>query len=95
VAPSAALRAMHAILPEQVFEHTGCPRCRQTGYSGRVAVAEIIEFDEELRSLVEHGALPTEIERAVRAKGVASLQDAGLALVAAGVTDMAEIERAI
>lgn len=78
-----------------VFVHVGCQHCRGTGYIGRQAVAEIVEFDPELRAMVEHGALPTEIEAAVRARGTLSLRDAALALVAEGTTDLAEVERAV
>lgn len=78
-----------------VFGHVGCQHCRGTGYIGRQAVAEIVEFDPELRGMVEHGALPTEIEAAVRARGTLSLRDAALALVAEGTTDLAEVERAV
>ena len=93
--PSAAARQRHGELPEQVFEHVGCERCNRTGYLGRSAIAEIIEFDGELRSMIERGAMPTEIETRARQLGVKSLLDAGRALVAAGLTDLAELERVI
>ncbi|WP_303785736.1 GspE/PulE family protein [Azovibrio restrictus] len=92
---SSTQQAQYRLEVAQVYQHVGCDRCRHTGYVGRVAVAEIIELDDELRSLIEHGALPTEIERLVRGRGVPSLLDAGMALVAEGVTDVAEIERVI
>jgi len=95
VAPSDDLRRRYDALPERIFEHAGCPYCAQTGYVGRIAVAEIIEFDSELRGLVEQGAMPTEIEKVVRQRGVKSLMDAGHALVEAGITDLAELERVI
>lgn len=93
--PSEAVRERLGPAIDKVYQHTGCERCNHTGYLGRTAVAEIVEFDEELRALVEHGALPTDIERAVRARGVLSLADAALMLVADGITDVAEVERAI
>lgn len=85
----------YGALPPQVPRHQGCARCHFTGYTGRAAVAEVIEFDEELRSLVERGAMPTEIERRAREKGMKSLREAALALVRAGVTDLAELERVL
>lgn len=95
VSMASALREYYRIGEGQIYAHQGCERCRHTGYMGRVAIAEIIEFDDELRGLIEHGALPTEIERLVRNRGVPSLLDAGMALVAEGLTDVAEIERVI
>jgi len=95
VAVTDTQRCQYHLEVPHIYTHRGCERCRHTGYAGRVAVAEIIEFDQELRGLIEHGALPTEIERLVRSRGVPSLVDAGMHLVAAGVTDVAEIERVI
>jgi type IV pilus assembly protein PilB len=80
---------------EHVYQHRGCAHCHHTGYAGRLAVAEIIELDNPLRSLIEQGAMPTQIEEVVRAGGVPSLQDAGLMLVAHGITDLAEVKRVI
>ena len=95
VETSVALRQKYPMLPGVIHEHSGCERCNRTGYMGRTAIAEVIEVDSELRGLIERGAMPTEIEQAARKRGMRSLFDAGLDLVAAGVTDLAEVERVI
>lgn len=87
--------ARYGALPPHVAQHQGCARCHFTGYTGRAAIAEVIEFDEELRSLVERGAMPTEVERRAREKGMKSLREAALSLVRSGVTDLTEIERVL
>ncbi len=87
--------ARYGALPPHVAHHQGCARCHFTGYAGRAAIAEVIEFDEELRSLVERGAMPTEVERRAREKGMKSLREAALSLVRSGVTDLTEIERVL
>lgn len=87
--------ARYGALPPHVAQHQGCAWCHFTGYTGRAAIAEVIEFDEELRSLVERGAMPTEVERRAREKGMKSLREAALSLVRSGVTDLTEIERVL
>ena len=95
VETSDVLRQKHPTFPRSIYEHSGCERCNRTGYMGRTAIAEVIEIDPEIRGLIERGAMPTEIEQAARKRGMRSLHDAGLDLVASGVTDLAEIERVI
>jgi type II secretory ATPase GspE/PulE/Tfp pilus assembly ATPase PilB-like protein len=47
----------------------GCPECGQTGYAGRVAVLEMLCFDDALRGQVMAGAPLSEIERAASDSG--------------------------
>ena len=37
----------------------GCSACNETGYSGRVLVAEIIETSAEIRAAMRRGDLPS------------------------------------
>lgn len=38
------------------FKGKGCPRCGNSGYTGRVAVAEIVDVNDDLRhKIIEHG----------------------------------------
>lgn len=78
-----------------LFEHAGCPYCRDTGYSGRLAVGEVLVVDDEVRKLIDHGASSIEIEQATRGKGMYRMRDAGHRLVADGVTDIAEFIRVL
>lgn len=43
-------------VPEAVGQPKGCPACRDTGYLGREAVNEILQFDPALAELVRSGA---------------------------------------
>jgi general secretion pathway protein E len=78
-----------------LYEPGGCPACRGTGYAGRVAVAELLAPDEEIRSLIltraDHGA----IQNAASAAGMRTMYENGLAQVAAGTTSLAEILRSV
>jgi type IV pilus assembly protein PilB len=87
--------AWNGIEPEQILEHVGCPLCRQTGYIGRTAIAEVLQVDKELVTMIGEGCTIGDIEQAARAGGMRSLSDAGIDLVAAGVTDIAEYERVL
>jgi len=93
--PANRQEAWNGVAPERIFEHVGCPLCRQTGYVGRTAVAEVLQMDRELLALIGQGGTIAEIEQAARARGMRTLSDAGISLVARGVTDIAEFERVL
>ena len=56
------------ILPAltSVATKTGCPHCDFTGYSGRVAVAEILRFTPDVIEAIHNGASNAEIEQQAR-----------------------------
>jgi type IV pilus assembly protein PilB len=93
--PTTREDAWNGIEAEHIYEHVGCPLCRQTGYIGRTAIAEVLQMDKELAAMIGERCTIGEIERAARAGGMRSLSDAGLDLVASGAIDIAEYERVL
>ncbi len=69
----------------------GCPRCRQTGYLGRIGLFEILRLSPSIAEAV-HRSRPTSHLRALaRAEGMRTLRRAGAALVEAGQTTPLEV----
>jgi len=93
--PAGRQEAWNGIAAEKIFEHVGCPLCRQTGYVGRTAVAEVLQMDQELLNMVGEGAAISDIEQAAKARGMRTMRDAGTALVETGATDIAEFQRVL
>jgi type IV pilus assembly protein PilB len=56
-------------VPERVAHPVGCAVCSGTGYKGREAVDEIIDFDGEIQSMVRAGASVAEIRTFQRKRG--------------------------
>lgn len=71
----------------------GCPECRQTGYRGRVAIAEILTLDDEMRDLVAGRAPMGQIKATARRRGMLGLRDAALQAALRGATTLEEVER--
>jgi len=67
----------------------GCPKCYNTGFSGRKAVYEVVPMDRELAALVKAGELNA--EDVLNKKGIRSLAENAFALFAAGETSLEEI----
>ncbi len=72
----------------------GCAKCHGTGYSGRIAVHEVLYVDRSIRKLISDGAGADEIKKyAVEQQGMKTLKQAGLDLVEKGITTMEELEK--
>ena len=77
------------------FRPVGCPSCRGSGYSGRVAVTEAVVMDAALRRAVSGHADRDAIRAAASEAGMQTMMEAGLALVRAGRTSIAEVLRCV
>jgi type IV pilus assembly protein PilB len=93
--PSHREERWSGIAPAQMFEHVGCPLCRQTGYIGRTAIAEVLQMNKELATMIGEGSTIADIEKVAMERGMRTLADAGRDLVASGATDVAEFERVL
>jgi type IV pilus assembly protein PilB len=72
---------------------SGCERCNNTGYKGRVGLYEVMEITEELRELVLVGASALELRRKAIDDGMITLRRSGLLKVMDGVTTIEEVAR--
>ena len=88
-----ALAARYGVRP--VVRATGCDRCGQTGYRGRMAVNEILVMQPGIQELIAAGAPALEIQRAALQAGMTTLRQAALQRVAEGSTTLQEVERVI
>ncbi|MEZ5233219.1 MAG: ATPase, T2SS/T4P/T4SS family [Acidimicrobiales bacterium] len=81
---------------DAVFLHgAGCEYCAHTGYRDRIGVYEILLVSDQVRAMLQGSATPRQIRAAAQQEGLSTLQREGMALVAAGVTTIAEIVRSI
>jgi len=81
--------------PVRLWHATGCPQCRDTGYKGRLAIAEFLRPNAELERAIFAGAGHADVERIAVEGGMVTLFDAGLDAVMAGLTTLEELTRSI
>lgn len=82
-----SFRPFYAV--EQHYLPGGCPKCYNTGFSGRKAVYEVIALDRDLASLVKAAELNA--EAVLKEKGIRSLAENAFGLFANGETALEEI----
>ena len=77
-----------------VFKPKGCPRCRESGFSGRIGMHELLVPDEATIRAIADRADAATIRGMAQKNGMRLLRDDGLDKVRQGVTTLAEVDRA-
>jgi len=75
------------------FRGAGCEQCFGTGYHGRVGIFELMELNEELRSIIMRNEDASVITAAARRNGMRNLRDDGWEKVTRGLTTPDEVIR--
>ena len=78
-----------------LFDPVGCIHCRQTGYSGRQAIVEILEVDEDIETMITNKANTQEILKVAHQKGMFSMKEDGYVKALLGITNIEEIFRVV
>ncbi|VAX41545.1 Type IV fimbrial assembly, ATPase PilB [hydrothermal vent metagenome] len=71
----------------------GCDKCRNTGYSGRVGIYELLVIDDQTRDIIARNPNVSEFRRLCIDRGMVSLRADGIRKVAQGLTTVPEIFR--
>ena len=74
-----------------VSRGTGCDRCSQTGFRGRLAIHEVMPWSDEISELVVRRSPAFEIQRVATEQGLVTMRQAGLDRVLAGETTPEEV----
>ncbi len=79
---------------EIVFYHgKGCAQCGNTGYKGRLVIAEVLTMSERLREIIRTGLSVDEIAKEMFLQGVPTLKQDGILKALAGITSIEEVTR--
>ena len=82
-------------LPEgekvELFEPTGCQRCNQTGFAGRIGVYEILEVTPELKYMISRKETANELKRVAVENGMSTLRNSAARLALEGITSFHEV----
>jgi len=82
-------------LSQPLFTAEGCEACRGTGYKGRLAIAEILVFDQELDECLITTSSTLPLQRLAKEKGFISMEQDARHRVLQGDTTIEEVLRAV
>ncbi len=77
------------------FTAQGCEECFDTGYKGRVLIAEMVRLDGELRKAILAKADMEALGKILASRGHMDMAHDGRRLVAEGITTIEEIDRVV
>jgi type IV pilus assembly protein PilB len=75
----------------EIFEPKGCKECNFQGFIDRTGIFEVLEIDDELKSIILKKPTEKEIFEIARKKGMITLREDGILKVLAGETTMEEV----
>jgi len=79
--------------PLELYKGNGCPTCRGSGFSGRIAIHELVVVTDEIRDLVFREASSDSIAEAAYKVGYRSMRFDGLKKAMRGLTTIGEVTR--
>ncbi len=84
---------MVPVKPEvtSIYSKNGCPECNESGYSGRLALMELVAIDHALGDLISRNAPQSQMRKLAFRQGMLTLYQEGLVQVLNGNTSLDEI----
>lgn len=79
---------------DKFYRGVGCRHCRNTGYSGRVGIHELLIIDDTLRDQIVAGASITQLRKTAEDSGMITLRYDGFRKVREGLTTVEEVIQA-
>jgi type IV pilus assembly protein PilB len=76
---------------EKFYKGVGCRKCRNTGYSGRLGVHELLFVNDELRDAVVAGKSVAELRRIAGCYDMITLRHDGFRKIREGLTSLDEV----
>jgi type II secretory ATPase GspE/PulE/Tfp pilus assembly ATPase PilB-like protein len=77
----------------ELFRGKGCMHCRNTGFTGRLGIFELLTVTEEIKNMVTAKRSANEIKKKALEQGMRVLRDDGMEKVKSGVTTAEEVLR--
>ncbi len=77
----------------QIMRGAGCKTCNGSGYKGRIALYEVMRFNEGLKEMVLQGESTAELKAAAVKNGMSTLRMSGIEKILQGMTTTEEVGR--
>jgi type IV pilus assembly protein PilB len=87
------MQAAGAAESVKFFRGVGCKKCRNTGYSGRIAIHELLIPDDAIMEMMNERVNTKKLRAAALARGMVPLYLDGMEKVKAGIVSIEEILR--
>lgn len=77
------------------YKGSGCPRCGNSGYSGRVAIAEVIDINDKIKEIITDKTKTLSVKNVVESQSYVNMYQDGIIKAVIGSTTMEEVLRVV
>jgi len=77
----------------KLYKGAKCPKCNQTGYSGRIGIFEVLPISEKVSRLILEKEPASKIEKQARTDGMITMTQDGYLKAIEGITTIEEVLR--
>ena len=84
-------RDENGIRTDTLYKAVGCPKCRNIGYWGRMAIYEVLPIDDDFRRLITKDSNLNALKDLQKAKKYETLLQNGIKKVERGLTTLEEV----
>ncbi|MFH1780689.1 MAG: GspE/PulE family protein [Candidatus Nealsonbacteria bacterium] len=77
----------------KIYEPQGCKKCNSSGYTGRIALFEVLEMTPQLAEIILKEPNESRILEEARRQGMTTMKQDGILKVLTGTTSVAEVLR--
>lgn len=98
VTPPAVIKEMlpsFDIKKLKFYKGKGCARCGMTGYSGRIALAEVLDVNDEIKEIIMENKTNLTVDLLIKNQNFITMKQDGIIKVLLGLTTMEEVLRTI
>ncbi len=98
----AEMKSLTDVIPEDIFgkqttfyKGSGCDKCNNTGYKGRISVNEVLLVDNTIREAIHKKATADEIKKGAKKQKMIPMIEDGFKKAKLGITTIEEILRTL
>jgi len=79
----------------KAFKGKGCPKCKDSGYKGRMGIYEILNISKPVKEAILRKATTPELKEIAIKEGFQTMQEMGKRMIASGDLNFREYERVL
>ena len=91
--PAAAKRDLKIPKPLALFSSQGCIKCNRTGFTGRIALFEVLSITDSLADVILRDPSEVNIKKEAEKQGMVTIKQDGSLKALAGITTIEEVLR--
>lgn len=77
----------------KIFSGSGCKKCKQTGFSGRVGIYEIFQMTNDVEAVISSKVTEAEMAKVMKKQGMITMKQDAIIKVLQGATTIEEVLR--